>query len=224
MALVKEKLHKLKAEIEQVCRQNGRTFSDVQILAATKYSSIEQINEAIDSGINVIGENRVQDAAKKFPQLLAKVGKHFIGHLQSNKVREAVSLFDVIESVDSYKLAEMIQVEAERALKIMPVLVEVNVSADSKKFGVAPEELVHFIEKIQSFKFLDVRGLMTIVPLSDDPEAARPYFKKMNELRANCLMKWPGMLALSMGMSHDFKVAIEEGSTQIRIGSYLFGP
>jgi hypothetical protein len=181
------------------------------------------MNNAIDSGINVIGENRVQDAVKKFGLLNARVGKHFIGHLQTNKVREAVQLFDAIESVDSYKLAEMIQVEAERALKIMPVLVEVNVAEDPKKFGVAPDELIHFIEKIVEFKYLDIRGLMAIVPLCENPEDARPYFKKMKKLFGQCCNKWPWMNTLSMGMSHDFKVAIEEGATQIRIGSYIFG-
>ncbi len=222
MALVKEKVLKLKAEIEAVCKRCGRDASEVQVLAATKYATAEQMDEAITAGIDVIGENRVQDAAKKFPLLNVQPAKHFIGHLQTNKVRDAVRLFDAIESVDSYRLAEMIQVEAERMQKKMPVLVEVNVAADSKKYGIELDEVIHFIEKISLFKYLDVRGLMAIVPLFADAEEARPYFKKMKDLFDECRKKFPQMNTLSMGMTQDFRVAIEEGSTQIRVGSYIF--
>jgi PLP dependent protein len=221
MASIYEKVRKLKDEIDLVCSKAGRDPGDVTITAATKYANVEQINEAIKAGIKVIGENRIQDAQKKFGALLP-VKKHFIGHLQTNKTKDAVRLFDCIESIDSYRLAEMVNIEAERALKKMPVLVEVNIAEDPKKYGVSPDEIRHFLRKLDVFKYLEVKGLMAIVPFFEDAERVRLHFRKMKELFDDCRRGKPHFNVLSMGMTNDFKAAIEEGATEVRIGSYLF--
>ncbi len=209
------------SEIRKICIACGRDFNEVIILAATKRANAARINEAIKAGIKVIGENRIQDAGKKFPYILP-VEKRFIGHLQTNKVKAAVALFDMIESVDSYRLAEMINIEAERAQKKMPVLIEVNIAGDPKKHGIAPDEIHHFLRKMDVFKYLEVKGLMTIVPMKENPEGARPYFRKMKALFDEIGSLRPDIEVLSMGMSNDFKIALEEGANEVRIGSYLF--
>lgn len=216
-----EKYLKLKSEIERICRGIGRNIADISILAATKYADIGAIKVAIDSGIGLIGENKIQDAQKKFT-VLNNVKRHFIGHLQSNKAKLAVKLFDLIESVDSLKLAESINLEAEKQHKIMPILLEVNIADDAAKFGFSFDEFGQNIDKIVELKNLSLRGLMTIVPFFENPADARPYFKKMKKLfdSHNDYFNKPGIL--SMGMSNDFMVAVEEGSTEIRIGSYFF--
>lgn len=221
MASVNEKVKKLFDEIRAICGKSGRDFKDVKILAAAKYASAAQLNEAIGAGIAIIGENKVQDALKR-EGLPLIVEKHFIGHLQTNKVKDVVRLFECIESVDSYRLAEMINIEAERALKKMKVLIEVNIAADARKYGIAPDEVAHFLRKIDVFKYLEVKGLMAIVPFTANPEESREYFGNMNQLYEECRKGRPEMDTLSMGMTHDFRVAIEEGSTEVRIGSYLF--
>jgi PLP dependent protein len=221
MAEISEKVAGLFEEIRVVCARCSRKFEDVTVVAATKYAGFAAMNEAIKAGIFVVGENRVQDAAGKFIDVLP-VRKHFIGHLQTNKVKEAVRLFDCIESVDSYRLAEMINVEAERSLKKMPVYVEVNIANDPAKHGVAAEEVRHFIHKLSLLTHLEVKGLMTIVPFYEDGEEARSHFKKMKSLFDEMRAVWPLIGTLSMGMTHDFRVAVEEGATEVRIGSYLF--
>jgi pyridoxal phosphate enzyme (YggS family) len=232
MSEIAEKVGGLMAEVRRLCEGRGGKFEDVTVVAATKYVDFSEMNQAVRAGILVVGENRIQDALRKFPNLLP-VRKHFIGHLQTNKVKDAVKLFDCIESVDSYRLAEMINVESERALKPMPVLIEVNIAGDNNKYGVSPDELAHFLRKIALFKYLDVRGLMTVapeevVPREKDKAVTRQYFKKMNELFDLCKndaflkKEFKGFDTLSMGMTGDFDVAIEEGATEIRVGSYLF--
>jgi pyridoxal phosphate enzyme (YggS family) len=221
MAEISEQVKKLFGEIETICARCGRKAGEITVVAATKYASTGQINDAIKAGITVIGENKVQDAGKKFPHLLP-VKKHFIGHLQTNKVKEAVRLFDCVESVDSYRLAEMINIEAERSLKRIPIYIEVNIAGDPKKHGIEAGELHHFIHKLLILKWLEIKGLMAIVPLADGPEEVRVHFKKMKGLFDSCAKVWPQINVLSMGMTQDFKVAIEEGATEVRIGSYLF--
>jgi len=221
MASVTEKVKQLFDEIKEVCDESGRGFKGIKVLAAAKYATVAQLNEAIKAGVSIIGENRVQDAIKR-EGLSLPVEKHFIGHLQTNKVKEAVRLFDCIESVDSYRLAEMINIEAERALKKMEMLIEVNITSDPRKYGVESGEVRHFLRKIGIFKYLEVKGLMAIVPFSENPEEARTYFRKMTLLYEDCRKSWPEIDTLSMGMTGDFRVAIEEGSNEVRIGSYLF--
>lgn len=221
MAFLKEKFHELQKEIAKACANSGRKTEEISVLAATKYAHTDAINEAIRAGIQMIGENRIQDAKRKFPEL-ERVKKFFIGHLQTNKVKEAVNLFDGIESIDSLRLAEAVNLEAGTAVKMMPVLVEINIAADPKKFGVRPEEVEDLLRAMKVMKYLEMRGFMTIVPYFENVEGARPFFKTMKELFTRFQKEFRNFDTLSMGMSHDFTVAIEEGATEIRIGSYIF--
>jgi hypothetical protein len=194
-----------------------RIPSNVKLIAVTKTRTVEEIKEAIGSGITCIGENRVQEAEEKFP-LLPKVEKHLIGSLQTNKVRLAVELFDVIQSVDSLKLAKEIDKRCKAINKVMPVLVEVNIGEESNKHGIRLGDVESFVKEISQLKNVDIQGLMCVAPLVS-PEEARPYFKKMKQTFDSIKgLKW-----LSMGMSNDYKVAIEEGSNMVRIGTAIFG-
>lgn len=193
----------------------------VKLLAATKYADVEDMKAAIEAGVHIIGENRVQDAQAKFPHI-KNISKHFIGHLQTNKVKEAVKLFDVIQSVDSARLAKKINEEAFKIGKIMPIMIEINVSNDDAKFGLFESEIFKFVELIKKLKNLKLIGLMTIVAFHENPEDARVHFRQMKKLFDETKKIDPDLHFLSMGMSHDYKVAVEEGSNLIRIGSYLF--
>jgi pyridoxal phosphate enzyme (YggS family) len=217
MALLSEKIKSLKDEIGSC----SDVPDSVRIVAVTKNVEHGMINDALAAGITEIGENRVQEAKKKM-NAVGACFKHFIGHMQRNKVRDAVKLFDSIDSVDSYPLADLINVEAERLLKKMPVLVQVNIADDKAKHGLAPEEVPHFVSKISVLKWLDVQGLMAIIPFFDDSEEGRVYFRKMKNLFDALARVYSGFSRLSMGMTNDFKVALEEGANEIRIGSYLF--
>ncbi len=191
--------------------------SNVKLIAVTKTRTVEEIKEAIISGITCIGENRVQEANEKFP-LLPKVEKHMIGSLQTNKVRLAVELFDMIQSVDSVKLAKEIDKRCEAINKVMPVLVEVNIGGESNKYGIKLEDVKSFVKEISQLKNISIQGLMCVAPLVS-PEEARPYFKKMKQAFESINgLKW-----LSMGMSNDFAIAIEEGATLVRVGTAIFG-
>lgn len=221
MAFLKEKFQLLQQEIYRSCKKSGRNPDDIRILAATKYADRDAMNDAVRCGIQYIGENRIQDAKKKFSELLP-VKRFFIGHLQTNKVKTAIKLFDGIEAVDSVRLAKAIAHESAKEKKVMPLLLEVNVARDPKKFGFNFDDLPEALLQMKFLKDIQICGLMTIVPFFDDPEKARPYFKKMKQLFDTLRKKYPSFDILSMGMSHDFCIAIEEGSTEIRIGSYLF--
>lgn len=191
--------------------------SNVKLIAVTKTRTIEEIKKAIEAGINCIGENRVQEAKQKFPSF-PNVEKHMIGHLQTNKAKIAVELFDMIQSVDSVKLAKEISKRCEEINKVMPILIEINIGNEEIKHGIKPEKTKDFLNKISQFKNIDIQGLMCIAPFIK-PEETRPYFKKMKELFESLgNLKW-----LSMGMTNDYKVAIEEGSNMVRIGTAIFG-
>jgi len=222
MALISNKVTVLKGEIADICGKAGLKAENIRIVAVTKNVEVGLMSEAIKAGITDIGENRIQEARRKFESALLPCTKHFIGHLQRNKVKDAVKMFEMIDSVDSYGLAELINVEAERAIKNMPVLVQVNIAGDKAKFGLSADEVAHFIRKISILKWLDVQGLMAIIPYFDDPEDGRKHFKAMKKLFDELLGFYPGVKRLSMGMSHDFRVALEEGSNEVRIGTYLF--
>jgi hypothetical protein len=190
--------------------------SNVKLIAVTKTRTVEEIKESINAGIICIGENRVQEAEEKFPYL-PKVEKHLIGSLQTNKVRLAVELFDMIQSVDSLKLAKEIDKRCEAISKVMPVLVEVNIGEEFNKHGIKLEYVESFVKEISQLSNISVQGLMCVAPLVN-PEEARPYFKKMKQTFDSINgLKW-----LSMGMSNDYKVAIEEGSNMVRIGTAIF--
>ena len=195
-------------------------------MAVTKTATMGQIEEAINAGVKIIGENRVQDAKEKYQILTAGIEWHLIGHLQTNKVKYAVEIFNCIHSVDSIKLAQEIDKRSKQFGKIMDVLVEVNVSGEENKYGIKPEEVKPFIKNISEFLRIKVRGLMTIAPIVKDKEEVRPYFRKLRELSKEIKSKNienVKMDYLSMGMTKDFEIAIEEGANMVRIGRGIFG-
>jgi len=208
----------------------GRSANDVELMAVSKTHPPERIREAHAAGLRLFGENRVQEFAPKAAALadLAGAQWHMIGHLQSNKAGKAVELFGAVDSVDSAKLAEKLDAAARGLGKKLAVLIEINVGGEAAKSGVAPDsrELEDLLLDAPRFEALQFRGLMTVPPFADDPEDARPYFRQLRELRdALAARKLPAvhMDVLSMGMSHDFEAAIEEGSTCIRVGTAIFG-
>ena len=198
----------------------------IEIIAASKTRSIDEIQEAIKAGINKIGENYVQEAEKKHQQLKGKTKFHLIGHLQSNKVKKAITIFDMIETVDSEKLAKEIDKQSKLINKVIPILIEINSGEEENKSGIPPEETTNLIKKIAPLKNITIKGLMTMAPLTKDPEQTRPYFKKTKQLFENIKkekIQNVEMKILSMGMSNSYEIAIQEGATQVRIGTKLFG-
>lgn len=197
---------------------------EVRILAATKGRNVAEIKAAIEAEIRIIGENTVQEALSKFEFLPPNIEKHFIGHLQLNKVKTAVKLFDVVESVDSLELAHEISKESQKLNKRMPILLQINPAGEAGKHGFKPEELLYIAEQMAKLPDIEIWGLMAIMPYQD-PETLRPYFRQMKMLFEQ-LKSTPNvkMNYLSMGMSNDFQIAIEEGANLIRIGTALFGP
>jgi pyridoxal phosphate enzyme (YggS family) len=216
-------------------RRAGRIPNDVVLMAVSKTFPPERIRQAYDAGLRLFGENRVQEFAAKAAALadLREAEWHMIGHLQTNKASKAAELFGAVDSVDSAKLAEKLDLAARRLGKKLSVLIEVNVGGEAAKSGVAPDsrQLEELLQAAPRFEALDFRGLMTVPPFTEDPEGSRPFFRKLRELRnAIVARKLPGvgmdvlsMDLLSMGMSHDFEVAIEEGSTCVRVGTAIFG-
>jgi pyridoxal phosphate enzyme (YggS family) len=199
----------------------------IQLVAAAKTRTIEEIREAVDAGIRIIGENYVQEAVPVFESLDRKVNYHFIGHLQRNKIKKAVQIFDMIETVDDLKIAEEIDKQSEQIGKIMPVLIEVNSGREPQKFGVLPEDLESLIRDLSALQHIEVNGLMTMGPFSGDPESARPYFIETRKCFENLKsLDLPNirMIFLSMGMSNTYPIAIKEGANIVRIGTKIFGP
>jgi pyridoxal phosphate enzyme (YggS family) len=207
--------------------RSGRDPGAVKLLAASKSQSIERVRAAMAAGIRLFGENYVQEAQAKKAAAGSSVEWHMIGHLQRNKVKIAAELFDVIESLDSVELARALDREAAARKRTVRALVEVNLAGEASKSGIAKERVASLLDAIVSLQHLKIEGLMTVPPMSDDPESTRPYFRMLAELNrklkrqeaANIHLK-----ELSMGMSQDYEVAIEEGSTLVRIGTALFGP
>lgn len=199
----------------------------VQLVAAAKTRTPEEILRAAESGVRIIGENYVQEAQKAYELVGHKVKWHFIGHLQRNKVKKAVKIFDMIETLDSLDLAEEIDKRSGQIGKNMAVLIEINSGKEPQKFGVMPEETENFIQETSRFKNMMIRGLMTMGPAFGDPEDARPYFiatKKLFDKMKDIDLPNVEMRYLSMGMTNSYKVAIEEGANIIRIGTKIFGP
>lgn len=220
-----ENLAAIQQRIHAACDRAGRKPESVTLLAVTKTHPPETIREAVAAGLLYFGENKVQEAKAKIPHCPGRARWHFIGHLQSNKCRDAVELFEMIESVDSLSLAQEINKRAEQAAKTMPVLLEVNVAGEGSKFGYAPDQLLAEFTALNALPRLEIHGLMAVPPYTPQPETARPHFRRLRELKARCeQMLGAPLPQLSMGMSGDFEVAIEEGSTIIRIGTALFGP
>jgi len=223
-------------KMSHAAMRSGRIPADVILIAVTKTVDTETIKEAIDAGLRIFGENRVQEAQKKISNLkfqitlpvpsIGGVKWHLIGHLQKNKAKHAVQLFDVIHSVDSVELAEELNKQAEKIEKIQRVLVQVKLSEEETKHGINEKDLMPLVEIICGLKSLKLDGLMTIPPYVEDAEDARPYFRRLRELidKINSLrITHHALRELSMGMSHDFETAIEEGATMVRIGTAIFG-
>ncbi len=214
-------LSSVRERIAAACRESGRGVDEVKLIAVSKTHSSAVVREAMRAGISVFGENRVQEAEGK----IAELGReglewHLIGHLQSNKTRRAVQLFDVIHSVDSEELAERLErICLQEARERLDVLIQVDLAGERSKSGIKVSGLRPLIERLAGFERLRLKGLMVLPPFFDDPEATRPYFRRLCELRDELL---PGG-ELSMGMSHDLCVAIEEGATMVRVGTAIFG-
>lgn len=207
--------------VNAAAKRSGRDPREVQLIAVTKYVGIPEIKEAVKLGIQDFGENRVQEAAEKvekFPDL----NWHFIGHLQSNKAKDVLPCYSLIHSLDRLSLAKSLQRCGERFDLTVHVFVQVNTSGEASKFGIAPEDLPGFLDKLRAFERLQVRGLMTMAPFYDDPEAVRPFFRELRRLRDQYSGTDYNLEHLSMGMTNDYTVAIEEGATIIRVGSALF--
>ena len=218
-------LQTVRQRITDACRRSGRDPAGVTLLAVSKNQPPETIRAAAAAGLSLFGENRVQEARSKISQCPASLRWHMIGHLQSNKCRDAVSLFSMIQSVDSLPLAVEINKWAGHFARTMPVLLEINIAGESSKFGCSPEKLPAVLPQINALPRLEIHGLMTVAPFTPDPEKTRPVFRRLRELKAECEKILGAPLPhLSMGMTGDFEIAIEEGATIIRIGSALFGP
>jgi hypothetical protein len=225
MRPLEEILSDVRARIGAACRRSGRNPDDVEIIAVTKTHGAEVVGEAWRAGLGIVGENKVQEAAWKKPASVTGPSWHLIGHLQSNKVRHALALFDFIHSVDSEKLADRIDSIAADMGASPHILLEVNVSGEKSKSGMTPEQVAPLIRHIaEKCPRITVEGLMTMAPFSENPEDARPYFRKLRELRDECEKSLGiGLPRLSMGMSGDYEVAVEEGATWVRLGTVLFG-
>lgn len=214
----------IQQRIGAACARAGRAADSVLLLAVSKTHPAEVISEAVEAGQIFFGENKVQEAKAKISLSPGKARWHFIGHLQSNKVRDAVELFEMIQSVDSLALAREISKRCEPAAKQMPILLEVNVAGESSKFGYRPELLLAELKELASLPRIALQGLMAVPPYATDPEKSRPHFRRLRELKTRCEETLGFSLPhLSMGMSGDFEMAVEEGATMVRVGTALFG-
>jgi len=217
-------INAIQQRIEAACARAGRAVGSVTLVAVTKGQPPEVVGEAAKLGLRLFGENKVQEAKAKIPLCPDRLRWHMIGHLQTNKCRDAVELFEMIQSVDSLHLAEEINKRAEQAAKTLPVLLEVSAVGEASKFGYRPEQLLAELSRLNALPRLEIHGLMTVPPWTPDPEKVRPVFREMRELKERCEQILGAPLPhLSMGMTGDFEVAIEEGATMVRIGTALFG-
>jgi len=222
---IADNLANLHERIAETCRRVNRAESDVALMAVSKVHPVEVILEAYAAGQRLFGENRVQEFQEKSQHLnnLGDARFHLIGPLQSNKTNRAAELFDAVDTVDSLKIAQRLNSAAAALGKKMTVLVEVKLSHEESKHGVAPEELPGLLTAVETLESIEAVGLMTVPPWSEDAETARPYFRELRRLRDEAQKAHPAIIQLSMGMSNDFIVAIEEGSTCVRVGTALFG-
>jgi hypothetical protein len=222
---IAENLAHLHEQITEACRRSSRPESDVALMAVSKVHPVEAILEAYAAGQRLFGENRVQEFQEKSPHLKELSGAkfHLIGPLQSNKTAKAAELFDAVDAVDSLKIAQRLNTTAAALGKKLPVLIEVKLSHEESKHGLSPEELPSLLDAMNDLEAIETVGLMTVPPWSEDAEPARPYFRELRRLRDESMVSFPRVTQLSMGMSNDFTVAIEEGSTCVRVGTALFG-
>lgn len=224
--MLKDQLSYVEKEIVEACKRSNRNRNEVTLIAVSKTKPVETLQEAYDLGVRIFGENKVQELVDKCEILPNNIHWHMIGHLQRNKVKYIIDKVDCIHSVESIRLAETIEKEAAKHNLCINVLVEVNVAGEESKFGLHPEEVPAFVEEISKFPHLKVSGLMTIAPFVDNPEENRPIFKALKKLSVDIASKNidnVSMNVLSMGMTNDYQVAIEEGATMVRVGTGIFG-
>jgi hypothetical protein len=223
-----ENIKNIYRKISSASIRSGRNPFDVKLIAVTKTVAMDKIKEAIDLGLRIFGENRVQEAKQKITDCRLQIADcklewHMIGHLQKNKAKTAIQLFDLIHSLDSIQLAKELNKYAERESKIQRVLIEVKLSGEETKYGVVRENLMDLIESVSRMNNLKLEGLMTMPPFFDNPEMSRPFFKGLRELRDNAEKSGYKLPELSMGMTNDFEIAILEGATMVRVGTGIFG-
>ncbi len=226
MQEIGDNIGRLQSEIAGICSRMGRRPEDITLIAVTKTVDTDRINHAIECGIRHVGENKVQEVMEKYDLIAKKVKWHLIGHLQTNKVKYIIDKVALIHSLDSLSLAQEINKRAEKAGVVMEALIQVNVAEEESKFGMGMEEVDGFIRHIASFRNLKISGLMTIAPFYEDLSMVRPVFRELKvKYDALAQMDLPNveMRHLSMGMTHDFAVAIEEGANMIRVGTGIFG-
>lgn len=224
--MVKENLAIVEQNIQKACARSGRDRSEVQLIAVSKTKPVEMLQEAYDCQIRDFGENKPQEIREKFPKLPQDIRWHMIGHLQRNKIKYIIDKVCMIHSVESVRLAEAVSEEAAKHGRIIPVLVEVNMAGEESKFGIRPEETEDFIREISVFPNIQVNGLMTIAPYTEHAEDNRIYFRDLKKLYVDIKAKNIDnvvMSNLSMGMTGDYEVAIEEGATMVRVGTGIFG-
>lgn len=224
---IKSNIDSIRGKIADAAIKSGRDPSEVTLVAAAKVQPVEKIAEAIDAGVTIIGENRVSEAKEQKEKLSGKeTGWHMIGHLQRNKVKEALGLFDMVHSLDNMRLAKKIEEEAGNRGGSIEVLLQLNISGEETKGGFNEGDVNEALNQLNDMKYLKVKGLMTMPPFFSDPEEARPFFRRLREIRdeINEAGNYSEALGhLSMGMSNDFEVAVEEGATMVRLGTVLFG-
>jgi pyridoxal phosphate enzyme (YggS family) len=228
---VAENIARVRERMKAAATRAGRNVDEVSLMAVTKTVSPELIRAAYQAGLQVFGENRVQEFAEKVDSLrdLSNAEWHMIGHLQTNKAAKAAELFAAVDSIDSLRLAQKLNSAAQQqTAKRLEVLIEINVGGEVAKTGVAPEspDLEEILQSVPSLHHLEIRGLMTIPPFTNDPQESRPYFRRLRELQkqiSDRALTGVSMNVLSMGMSHDFEIAVEEGSTCVRLGTAIFG-
>lgn len=224
--MLKDQLQEVEKRIQAACDRAGRKREEVTLIAVSKTKPVETLQEAYDLGVRIFGENKVQELTAKYEALPKDIHWHMIGHLQTNKVKYIIDKAELIHSVDSLKLAETIEKEAAKHDLIADILVEVNVAEEKSKFGMKMEEVIPFVEKVSAFPHVRVRGLMTIAPFVEDPEENRSIFADLHKLYIDIKKKNHDndtVSVLSMGMTNDYEVAIEEGATMVRVGTGIFG-
>ena len=224
--MLKENLQKVEENIEAACKRAGRDRKEVTLIAVSKTKPVEMLQEIYDEGIRCFGENKVQELTEKMPAMPQDIEWHMIGHLQRNKVKYIAGKVALIHSVDTYRLAEEINIQAKKRNIVIPILVEVNIAHEESKFGTTEEDAVLLVEEISKLENVRIKGLMTIAPNVSNPEENRPYFKKIKQLSVDITNKNihnVSMDILSMGMTNDYTVAIEEGATMVRVGTGIFG-
>lgn len=224
--MLKDNLKQVEDNIAKACARAGRDRSEVTLIAVSKTKPVEMLQEIYDEGVRTFGENKVQEICEKYEQLPSDIEWHMIGHLQRNKVKQVIDKAALIHSVDSYRLAQEISVQAQKKNICMPILVEVNIAQEESKFGISADDTVQLVEEIAALPNLEIKGLMTIAPFVTDSEENRTYFRQIKQLSVDIKNKNidnVSMDVLSMGMTGDYEVAIEEGATMVRVGTGIFG-